>query len=437
MCNALHNETEIKNKKPTHRRYYMIFLVCLLTALNYIDRANLAVTASTMQQELAINPLMMGVVFSAFGWVYAAMQIPGGILLDRFGNRVVYSVALFGWSVFTGMIALVNSAASLIGIRAILGFFESPAFPANGRIVTLWLPQSERGLAIGAYTASEYLGLAFCTPFLSWILTQFGWNSVFVVTGMLGIFIGVLFYTQYRDPKDCSHVNQAELDLIKAGGGIADSIGISKKISWKHIAQLFQYRQLVGLYIGQFAITATVWFFLTWFPSYLVMEKHMEVIKMGFYASVPYIGAICGVLIGGKWSDWMIETGYSVGTARKLPVIIGFILSGFCVFANYTDSPDLVIACMTISFFGIAIASGITWALLTEIAPKENIGIAGGVMNFISNLGAIVTPLAIGIIYNTTHSFVMGLSFIGIIGIAGALSFIFIVGKVYRIQLKD
>ena len=422
--------------KPTRARYFMLFLVCILTALNYLDRANLAVAAPVIQKQLNLSPIYMGFLFSAFAWAYAAMQIPCGFFLDRLGNRLTYTIALCGWSLCTGLLGLCSNISALIGTRCAIGFFEAPSIPTNSRIVTAWFPRRERGLAIGYYTGAEYVGLAFCTPFLTWLLVTVGWQSIFYVTGGLGVMLAIVWAAFYRDPKDSNHVNAAEMNLIKEGDGLADTLGDARKFTLSHLIQFFSHRQFLGLYIGQFSVSCTTWFFLTWFPSYLVTEKHLAIAQLGFYASIPFIGAIFGVLVGGKWSDWMILKGYSVALSRKLPVVVGFLLSSLIIGANYASSINGIIAFMTAAIFGQAIASTVSWALFSEIAPKDFMGLGGGALNFCSNLASIITPIVIGVIFSRTHSFAAALVFVGAIAIAGALAYMFIIGRVYRIEFK-
>ncbi len=428
---------DVGSPKPSRVRYFMLFLVCILTALNYLDRANLAVAAPVIQKQLNLSPIYMGFLFSAFAWTYAAMQIPCGFFLDRLGNRLTYSIALLGWSLCTGLLALCNNIVALISTRCAIGFFEAPSIPTNSRIVTAWFPRRERGLAIGYYTGSEYVGLAFCTPFLTWLLVTFGWQSIFYVTGGLGLLLTVLWAVFYRDPKNSNHVNAAEMKLIKEGDGLADELGSPRKFTLRHLIQFFSYRQFLGLYIGQFSVSCTTWFFLTWFPSYLVTGKHLALAKLGFYASIPFVGAIFGVLVGGKWSDWMISRGYSVATSRKLPVIVGFLLSSSIIGANYASSIDGIIGFMTAAIFGQAIASTVSWALFSEIAPKDFMGLGGGALNFCSNLASIVTPIVIGVIFSQTHSFAAALVFVGAVAICGALAYMFVIGRVYRIEFEN
>ena len=423
--------------KPTKKRWFILFLVCLITFVNYLDRANLAVAAPFLSKDLSLNAAMMGIIFSAMSWSYTVMQIPSGWFLDRFGPRVVYGAALVGWSVITTVISAASGFRSMIAFRLGLGFFEAPAFPANNRIVTAWFPSKERGLAIGAYTGAEYIGLALCTPILTWLLITFGWRSVFIATGIIGILCAFSWFASYHDPAKFKGVNQAELDLIRNGGGLSDTVVEQKKVTWKEMKYLFTSRQLWGMYIGGFANAAILFFFMTWFPSYLVNEKHMAVLKMGIYGSLPYLSAIAGVLIAGRWSDWMISKEYGLGMSRKLPVIVGLLLSSVIIGANYSNNVNIVITFMSIAFFGQGMASAITWALLSEIVPKELVGSCGGTYNFVTNLGGALSPAIVGYLITATGSYSSALVFVSSMGLLGAFAYIFIIGKPSRIVISD
>jgi MFS transporter, ACS family, D-galactonate transporter len=423
------------NSKPSRARYFILFLLFIGTAINYLDRTNISVAAPSIQTELHLNPVMLGLIFSAFGWSYTAMQIPGGWLIDRLGPRMAYGGALILWSLFTLLQGFARSFGVLFALRIGLGLSESPAFPTNSRVVAAWFPQHERAFATGVYTAAEYIGLAFLTPFLFWLLATFGWPSIFITTGLIGLVWAVFWFKCYRDPKDSKRINQAEMDYIREGGGLAEKAGERTKFNWSQLTHLFKFRQLWGIYIGQFAVTSTLYFFLTWFPTYLVTVKHMTMLKAGFVAAVPYIAAFVGVLFAGFWSDFMMRRGRPTGTARKTPIITGLLLACLIILANYTTSIHWIILIMSIAFFGQGM-SAITWTLVSDIAPRELVGLAGGVFNFFGNLAGIVTPIVIGFIVNATKSFNGALLFIGLVALLGAVSYIFIVGKIQRIDLN-
>lgn len=421
-------------QRPTRARFAMLGLIATGTLVNYLDRTVLGIAAPALTKELAINSAVMGLVFSAFSWSYAASQIPGGLFLDRFGTRLTYALSVSFWSLFTLLHALAGGLASLLGLRLALGIAEAPCFPANSRVVATWFPQSERAFATGVYTVGEYIGLAFLSPLLFWMLASYGWRSLFIACGLLGFAFALLWLARYREPNEHTRVNAAELDLIAAGGGLAGGGAKGGKIDWSKAGQLLRFRQMWGICIGQFAGNSTLVFFLTWFPTYLATERHMGFLKIGFYAVLPFIAASVGVLFGGWWSDTMLRRGRSANIARKVPIITGLLLASTIIAANFVESNTAVIAILSLAFFAQGMAA-LGWTLVSDIAPRGMLGLTGGIFNLAANLAGIVTPLVIGAIVAATGSFFYALAYVGGLAIVGALAYILVLGDVKRIEL--
>jgi ACS family D-galactonate transporter-like MFS transporter len=414
--------------KPTRVRFQILAFLFINVVINYMDRTNIAVAASSISSELNLNNFQLGLVFSAFGWTYVASQIPGGILIDRFGPRLLYAITLISWSVVTLCQGFIKGFAALLGLRLAIGVFEAPSYPINNRIVTNWFPNHERASAIAFYTSGQFIGLAFLTPLLAVVQQYFGWRGLFIITGVVGVLWGVIWYYFYRDPAEHPKVNQAELDYI-AGGTADTKTAVTKPdLTWTSFKQVFMHRKLWGIYIGQFAVTSTLWFFLTWFPTYLIKYRGLNFLKTGFLTSIPFLAAFAGVLLAGFFSDYLIKKGYSFGIARKTPIIAGLLLSTVIVGANYVQSTPLIILCMSVAFFGNGLAS-ITWVFVSALAPPNLIGVTGGVFNFIGGLSSIVVPLFIGLLAGGGN-FKPALIFISSLAFIGALSYIFLVGSV-------
>jgi ACS family D-galactonate transporter-like MFS transporter len=415
-----------------------LLVLALLTAgtmINYLDRSVLGVAAPAMSKDLGLKPAVLGLVFSIFSWTYAAAQIPGGIFLDRFGSRFTYFISVTVWSLFTLLQGLVNGLASLLTFRLGLGVAEAPCFPTNSRILSIWFPQNERARATGVYSVGQYFGLAFLSPVLFWITGTLGWRALFLIVGTLGIGFGVLWWLAYREPQHSKHVSEAELAHIEAGGGLLHK-GERTPFDWRNIGRLLSKRQILGASIGQFAGNATLVFFLTWFPTYLAQERHMAWLKVGFYAVLPFIAASVGVVAGGVVSDLLLKRTGSANLARKLPIVTGLLLASSIVTANFVKNDNVVIAILSVAFFGQGMVN-LGWTLITDVAPKKLIGLTGGVFNLCANLAGIITPLVIGFIVGATGSFVWALGFVGIIAMIGALSYIFIVGDVRRVEIEE
>lgn len=418
--------------RPTRVRHGVLALIATGTLINYLDRTILGIAAPALTKELAISPALMGVIFSAFSWTYAASQVPGGAFLDRFGTRLTYMLSVGFWSFFTLLHALIGSVAGLFGLRLLLGIAESPCFPANSRVVATWFPRNERAMATGVYTVGEYIGLAFLSPILFLMLGHWGWRSLFVVAGAIGMVFAGIWWLRYREPRD-SRANAAELALIVEGGGLIEQPA-KQRVDWSAAGRLLRTRQMWGICLGQFAGNSTLVFFLTWFPTYLAVERHMDWLKIGFFAVLPFIAASVGVLFGGWWSDRMLRQGRSPNVARKLPIILGLLLASTIVSANFIDDNRLVIAVLSLAFFAQGMAA-LGWTLVSDIAPQGMLGVTGGIFNLAANLAGIVTPIIIGAIVAATGSFVYAIGFIGVVALLGALSYIVILGDVKRIEL--
>ncbi|ENA34392.1 MULTISPECIES: MFS transporter [Pseudomonas] len=428
-------QAQVQAQPASRSRYFIMVLLFVTVVINYLDRSNLSIAAPHLAQDLNIDPVHMGLILSAFGWTYAAMQIPGGWLVDKVSPRVLYPIAIALWSLATIGLGFVGSFIGLVILRLAVGALEAPAYPINNRVVTTWFPEGERATAIGFYTSGQFVGLAFLTPVLIYLQQTFGWHMVFVVTGGIGIVWAAIWYLIYREPKDFKGANAAEVALIEQGGGLVD---LEKKnqsraaFRWTDLWAVLNKRKLWGIYIGQFCLNSTLWFFLTWFPTYLVKYRGMDFIKAGFLASVPFLAAFLGVICSGLLSDWLVRRGVSLGMARKLPIISGLLISTCIIGANFVDTPALIIACMAIAFFGNGLAS-ITWSMVSALAPARLLGLTGGMFNFIGNLASISVPIVVGLLVDG-NNFAPAITYIGITALVGALSYGLVVGKVERLE---
>ncbi len=419
----------------SHRRWFMLSLLLIATIINYVDRVNISIAAPFMAKDLGLDKVQMGLIFSAFAWTYAFALVPAGFIADRFGSRLTYGASLISWSAVTVCQGMAGGFASLFGLRLAIGAMEAPAFPANSRAVTVWFPARERGMASSIYVCGQYLGTALFTGVLLWLATTYDWRHVFYSTGIVGVLFGIAWLYIYRDPLNCKKVSQQELDYIEAGGGLVKSSQDKNKFKWAQIAELLKYRQVWAICIGKFASTSALYFFLTWFPTYLIEERHLTMVKVGIFAVLPFIGATVGILLAGAISDWMIRRGVSLSFARKLPLVVGSALGMSIMLVNFTDSNEVCIALLTVAFFAQGIASS-SWAAVSEIAPKELIGLTGGITSLAANIGGIVTPIVIGQILHVTGNFAWAFWFIGGVACIGTLSYSLLLGRIYRIQLN-
>lgn len=427
--------------KPTHTRLNILLMLFVVTAINYMDRANLAVAGSHIQGEFYLSATQLGLLFSMFTWFYALSQIPVGYLLDRIGSRWLYGSAIVLWSLFTLLMGLAShhffttataSFMMLLVCRGLIGVAEAPSFPSNTKIIATWFPDHERARATATYSSAQYIGLALLTPLLSLIVSKWGWEMSFYLSGLVGIVFGLYWLIVYRDPQHSSKVNSAELALIRQGGGhgSANQQSGSSKVNWSSVKYILRQRTTWGLFIAQFAASSTLYFFLTWFIVYLEKGLHLSIDKAGIGAMFPYMMAMAGVLCGGTLSDFLLKRGRSRTFARKLPVMSGMLLTCSIVLVNFfQDSPVIAIAILSIAFFANAF-SNLGWVVCSDVIPRHLIGTIGGFLNIFGNLSGIVSPIIIGVILQKTHNFQYAMWYIAAVALMGFLAYLMLVGKI-------
>ncbi|GIQ74619.1 MFS transporter [Bradyrhizobium sp. RD5-C2] len=428
-------------------RLLIVTMLFLVTTVNYADRATLSIAGPALSKELHLDPVAMGYVFSAFGWSYVIAQVPCGWLLDRYGSKWVYAISIIVWSIFTAMQGLTGFLSAgaavvlLFGLRFLVGFAEAPSFPANARIVAAWFPGNERGTASAFFNSGQYFATVIFAPLMGWIAHEYGWRHVFYVMGGLGIIMGIAWIKTIYEPKDHPGINEAEFDYIKQGGALVDMDAAKAGKTpdsgpgWDHIRQLLANRMMLGVYIGQYCINTLTYFFLTWFPVYLVRERGLSILQAGFVATLPALCGFVGGVLGGVISDYLLRRTGSLTMARKIPIVGGMLLSMVIVACNYVDSQALVVGFMALAFFGKGIGA-LGWAVVSDTSPKEAGGVSGGLFNTFGNLSSITTPIIIGYILAATGSFNGALVFVGANALVAAIAYLFIVGEIKRVQLK-
>ena len=432
----------------SHIRYVIVLMLFLVTALNYADRAALSIAGPAAAKELGLSSVAMGYVFSAFAWAYVLGQVPGGWLLDRFGSKQVYAVSLLVWSLFTafqGFVGQLSRAISplvaLFVMRLLVGFAESPSFPGNARIVAAWFPARERGTASAIFNSAQYFATVLFAPLMGWLTFRFGWRYTFFAMGGLGVLLVPVWVRVVHSPRDHPRISGAELDQIERGGGLVNmdagrrAPAPDSPPALSVIHQLLSNRMLVGIYLGQYFITTLTYFFITWFPVYLVQARGMTILKAGVVASLPAVCGFAGGILGGVLSDYLLRSGYSLTAARKVTIVTGMLLSVCMIACNYVYATWVVVGIMSLAFFGKGIGA-MGWAVVSDTSPKESAGLSGAVFNTFGNMAGITTPIIIGYIVQGTHSFNGALIFVAANALAAIVCYLVIVGDISRVELK-
>ena len=437
--------SEADKTKRTRVRWLIILVLFVITTINYADRATFSIAGQSASKELGLDPVAMGYILSAFAWAYVLGQIPGGALLDKFGSKKIYTAALLLWSGFTmlqgfaGIWSGLAAAVALFVMRFMVGLAESPSFPANARIVAAWFPGPERGTASAIFNSAQYFSLVAFAPLMGWLAHSFGWRSVFFVMGGVGIIAAAFFVKFIHSPVDHPTINKAEFDYIEAGGGLVrmedKNAANGAAFTWANVKQVLTNRMLLGVYLGQYCINVLTYFFVTWFPIYLVKERGLSILQAGFTAALPALCGFAGGILGGMISDALLKKTNNLDIARKTPLLLGMVLATSIILCNFVEQEWLVIVIMAAAFFGKGVAS-LGWAVVADTSPKEMAGVTGGIFNTFGNVAGIVTPIVIGYIVKGTGSFDGALIFVGAHCLIAIAAYFLIVGKIQRLVLK-
>ncbi len=341
--------------RRTNVRWAILSMLFVVTTVNYADRATIAIAGPEIARALALSPVALGYIFSAFAWSYVIAQLPAGWLLDRFGSKTAYCAALATWSLFTllqggvGFLRGGTAVAVLFLLRLAVGAAEAPSFPGNGRITAAWFPARERGFASAIFNSAQYFATACFAPLMGWIVHALGWQHVFVFMGALGLALALVWMRVIYHPQAHPRASRDEIDYIRAGGGLVDldapgAAGSSPRIdTLALLGALLSSRMLLGVYLFQFCVNVMTYFFLTWFPVYLVEERHMTILRAGLVASLPAMCGFAGGVLGGWISDRLLKSGWSLSAARETPIVVGMVLAMSMVGCNYAGS-DLVVS---------------------------------------------------------------------------------------------
>ena len=384
----------------SHVRWMVLFLLCLMYLITYLDRVSLANTATFIMKEYGFGKATMGVIFSAFIWSYALFQVPGGWLGDRFGPRRVLSSIMVYRTVIAVFTTLATGFYSLWGIRFLLGVGEAGAFPTATRAMQMWFPRDERGFVQGISHAASRFGAAVGPPIAVAIMIHYGWRSVFYVIGILSVLWSVLYMLVYRNmPEEDKHVGRAELARIRgldASGEIKQAnVAKRPKVPW---SVLLRHGNMWAVMCAYATYIYSLWFFLSWLPSYLVEFRHFTLIKTGLFASMPLAAGVVGDAFGGWLTDkLLVKTNNPTFSRRSVAIVAMLGCASFTMFAALSANPFTAVYCLTAAMFFLEMNIGPAWAVPMDIGGEFS-GTVSGMMNMCGQFVGALSPTVFGIL---------------------------------------
>jgi sugar phosphate permease len=415
------------------RRWWIASLLGFGVLVNYFDRVNLSVSQSALHETFGISTVTFGYLLSAYSWTYASLQLPSGLLLDRFGVRRVGLISTILWSVASFGAAISTGIGGFFAARFLLGIGEAPTFPANAKAIGYWFPAQERSLATAIFDAAAKFASAIGVPIIGILLLHFGWRWSFAATGFVSFVYFLLFYAYYRNPSEDKLLSPAERDFIKKGGAQPeDQVTAAKGAP---LGYLLRQREVCGLALGFAAYNYSFYLLLTWLPSYLSAAQHVDLLHSVLYTSVPWLFAtFTDLLVGGWLVDALIQRGFNPVLIRQIVLIGGTALGLGILGAAHARTPGIALFWISISLGGLSAAAPVGWSIPSLIAPRESVGTLGGIINFCNQISAIVAPIATGYIVHATQSFAGAFIAATVFLLVGIAGYVFLLGRMQPIS---
>jgi ACS family D-galactonate transporter-like MFS transporter len=414
------------------RRWSIAFLLGFGVLVNYFDRVNLSVSQEALQNTFGISTVTFGYLLSTYSWTYAAFQLPSGLILDRFGVKLVGRIGTLLWSVASFAAAISTGLAGFVGARLLLGVAEAPTFPANAKAIGYWFPAEERSLATAIFDSAAKFASAVGVPVLGLLLLRFGWRWSFAATGFLSLVYFVLFSAFYRNPSEDRSLSTAERDFIRHGGAQPEDRDRAAKGA--PLGYLLRRRKVWGLVLGFASYNYTFYLLLTWLPSYLSSTHHIDLLHSALYTSVPWLFAtFTDLLMGGWLVDKLVQRGRDASFVRQAILIGGTTLGLGVLGSAYAQSTTTAVVWISLAIGGLSAAAPVAWSVPSLVAPRESVGTLGGILNFGSQLSAIAAPIATGYIAQATHSFFWAFGAAAAFLLVGIAGYGFLLGRIETI----
>ena len=427
------NELEEKRsgKRVPNRRWLIAFLLAFGVLVNYFDRVNLSVAKQALENDFGITNIGFGYLLSAYNWTYAALQLPMGVLLDRFGVQAIGRISAFIWSLACFAGAFAPGVRTFFGSRLLLGVGEAPTFPSNAKATGMWFPRQERSLATAIFDSAAKFATAIGTPLIGIVLIHYGWRFSFAMTGIASFVFFLAFYFLYRNPSDDKKLSEKEREYLRRNDALSDK---RSKSDGAGLLYLLKKRKVLGLAIGFAAYNYCFYLFLTWLPSYFTGALHLDLQASVMYTSIPWLCATAADLAVGGWLvDELIRRGFNDSKVRQTILIGGMLLGLSLLGTIFAKTPAMAVFWISLSISGLAASAPVAWSAPSLLAPRDSVAKVGGIMNFANQVAAVAAPIVTGYLIGSrddySHAFIAAAAAI-LVGIGG---YALLLGRIERI----
>ena len=401
-------------------RWFIVFMLFLACAISYLDRAALSVAAPLIAKDLHLDPAHLGIVFSAFFVGYSLFCFIGGYAADRFGAKRVLVVAIGLWSIFCGLTAAASSLAVLLVIRVIFGAGEGPLATCTNKIISGWFERKEQTTAVGFANSGLQLGAALAGPVVGLMAVHWGWRIPFIVIGVLGV-LWVLMWSIFST--DRPEGNRWVRGAMPAGSDAGAELTARESVAHTPLSFYLKSPTIWATSLAYFGYAYILYFFLSWFPSYLMMERHLSLASMSIVNVIPWILGFMGIALGGFISDRIFRLTGNALKSRKIVIVGGLLIAAACVAcAGTANSVGAAVALMGITVFFMNLTLSVYWAIILDTVEPARMGGVGGFMHLLANTAGILAPVLTGFLVQWTKVFTSAFLLSGGIALAGALA---------------
>lgn len=432
-----------------HQRYIALFLISMALAVASAERSALSVASPSISTDLDLSPIELGWLLSAFAWSYVIAHLPVGLVVEHYGTRRTIGLGIGLSALISLLIAgaglplFANIALVLMFCaRIVLGIIQAPLGSSSGIVISAWFPQTERGIAGSIFSSMPLVAVATMNPVMGYIADHAGWQAMFVGLAVLGSAATLIWFAQFQLPQSSARLTAEERAKIERGGALTQSRANRGNTAYvrsempfaRQLWAIFGNRMMGSFLVAQYAVTAITWFFLAWYPSYLVTTFGLSVSEAAAASAPPAIAGFVGGLCVGFFSDYVLTRTGNMTLARKLPIYIGMSLVALCfAIAPSVEEVSLITVLMSVAFFGKGFAT-LGWTIISEIAPSNKVGVTGSIINAIGNCSGIFTPIAIGYLVAHWSNFDLGLYFVAAHGVVALACHALLVGELKRLD---
>lgn len=409
-------------------RWTILTMLFIAMVINYVDRAALSIAMPFITQEYHLTPSEKGMIFSSFFIGYALFCFVGGYLADQYGPKRVLTYAMSGWSILCGLTALAFNFWSLLIVRALFGVGEGPVSTTANKTVNNWFPIKERARAIGINQAGGPLGGALAGPIVGFLALWLGWRVAFIVIAVMGLIWAICWFRMATStPQEHPKVSAEEIALINAERDVP--VMTAAEAPRTPVLEIILQRSVLVTGVSLFCYNYILYFFMTWFPSYLIDAKGIDLKSMSIVTSLPWLVGTVGFLCGGVLIDYIYKRTGKQLFSRKVVLVTCLLIAACCIaLTGQVEDVTQSVVVMTVAIGFLMLTAPAYWSLIQDAVPGHQVGTAGGFMHGLANLSGIVAPTATGIIIQTSGTYASGFALAGGLGILGALIVAIFVG---------